>query len=305
MDLQIVHAVQQLTSPVFDFIMLVFTQFGEQTLFILIFALTYWCVDKKSAIKLMFAFMLSLMVNGLKVIVKRDRPFMADSTVIGPSTPASDYSFPSGHSQNYSVVATSFGFTLFGCTKKTWKRVAYVVGAVVMGICMGISRIYFGMHYLTDVVAGLTLGALSALICELVSKHIPKKLKEFGLERILLIGIALATVALVVLICIGNNTTGLYKDITLFIGLSAGHIVNERFIRYDPKKLRISKWIVAPFGILICGGAYALLLLIPHDTVAISLAFFVVAVLITTFVPFMTVVAEKYFYKNDSARYND
>ena len=297
MDLQIVHAVQSIATPTLDFFMRVFTAFGEQTFFLLLFAITYWCINKNSALKMTFAFLLSVCVNGLKSIVKRERPHVADPTVNGPHV-SSDYSFPSGHSQNYAVTATSFGFALFEVAKKKWQRVVYVVVAVVMGLLMGLSRIYWGMHYLTDVAAGLALGTLCALVVEVVVKFMPAKLKQFGLTRLLLIGIGVAVTALVVLICVGIKSAGVYKDVALFIGVAGGHVVNERFVKYDPKTTRVNKWIVVAIGLVVCGGAYALLRLIPNNTVSLSLAFFAVTALATAFVPFVVKLIEKRFYTN-------
>ena len=300
MDLQIVHAVQSLASTTLDYLMEAITRFGGQTIFLVAFSITYLLINKNSAIKLTFAFALSLFVNGLKIVVRRDRPHVADLTVNGPHV-ASDFSFPSGHSQNYSVVTTSFGFALFDATEKTWKRTLYVVLAVVMGALVGLSRIYWGMHYLTDVIAGLALGSICAMVIELIVQYMPTKLKNFGLERLLLVCIAVATVTLVALISAGRYSASLNKDLALFIGIAGGHILNERYVHYDPQNTRVNKWLVALIGTVICVGAYELVQLIPIDAVATPLSYFVTAVLTTTVVPAIIVAIDKRLGKRKRA----
>jgi undecaprenyl-diphosphatase len=84
-----------------------------------------------------------------KLIVQRHRPF---ETQIGP--PSSTHSFPSGHT------ATSFACATVLSAFVPRLRVPFFLLAALIGI----SRVYNGMHYPTDVVAGALLGVLTALL---------------------------------------------------------------------------------------------------------------------------------------------
>lgn len=72
---------------------------------------------------------------------------------------ASGYSFPSGHSMS--------AFTLYGVTiyflwkhaRHAWLRVTFVLVGAVLILMIGISRIYLGVHYPSDVAGGYVMGA--------------------------------------------------------------------------------------------------------------------------------------------------
>lgn len=83
-----------------------------------------------------------------KVIVHRQRPFEHQ---LGP--PTSSYSFPSGHA------ATSFACATVLSALAPRRRVAFFLLATLIAL----SRLYNGVHYPTDVVAGALLGVLVAL----------------------------------------------------------------------------------------------------------------------------------------------
>ena len=76
-----------------------------------------------------------------------------------------DYSFPSGHTAASFSIATTIALNM--------PRLAIFV--FVIAIIVGISRVYLGVHYPTDVAAGIILGTLPALLVhykfiEIVSK---------------------------------------------------------------------------------------------------------------------------------------
>ena len=76
------------------------------------------------------------------------------------------YSFPSGHAME-SFVAYGMLAYLAVLALKTWEaRVAAVCGAALLVVLIGFSRMYLGVHYFSDVIAGYAAGGvwLSALI---------------------------------------------------------------------------------------------------------------------------------------------
>lgn len=92
----------------------------------------------------------------LKYIIGRDRPpgALADSTVLDI------YSFPSGHALSAAVVLGLLAYLLWQILPRLWAYMtAVVLGLGVMAISL--SRIYLGVHYPTDVLAGSALGLLS------------------------------------------------------------------------------------------------------------------------------------------------
>lgn len=67
-------------------------------------------------------------------------------------------SFPSGHTLNMTVMMGIAAYVLLVWLHRTWARVATVLVTAGMTIAMGLSRVYLGHHWLTDVIAAWFLG---------------------------------------------------------------------------------------------------------------------------------------------------
>lgn len=93
----------------------------------------------------------SVIINNLvKIIVRRERPDYLRMVM------EKSYSFPSGHAM---ISALFFGSIIYLVNKynlKYKKLITFSLSTFVL--LVGISRIYFGVHYLTDVVGGYLLG---------------------------------------------------------------------------------------------------------------------------------------------------
>lgn len=111
----------------------------------------------------------------LKNVVARPRPFIDETSDYylwwkeAGSMIESGYSFPSGHT----TAAMAFGLSLFLCFKKKWSWVLLLIPLI-----MGFTRIYFVVHYITDVLGAILVGGLSALISYFVIKYIVKVIES-------------------------------------------------------------------------------------------------------------------------------
>jgi undecaprenyl-diphosphatase len=102
-----------------------------------------------------------------KKIVDRHRPF---ETQLGP--PTSTHSFPSGHA------ATAFACaTVLAALAPRWRLPFFVLAALI-----AFSRLYNGVHYPTDVLAGSVLGVLVGLAVVRVSKRGRRLRPTAGIE---------------------------------------------------------------------------------------------------------------------------
>ena len=101
------------------------------------------------------AILLNVVVtNGiLKLWVARPRPFTTFDALIPLIAPPPDFSFPSGHSACSFAVA----FVMYRLLPKK-----YSIPALVLAALIGLSRLYLGVHYPTDVLAGASIGCLAA-----------------------------------------------------------------------------------------------------------------------------------------------
>ncbi len=100
--------------------------------------------------------------GGLKVIIKRPRPYETYPNLIHPDEYDYGNSFPSAHTSMAFSTATS----VFLNYKKWYVAVPLYTWAAVVGY----SRMYLGQHYPTDVLAGAVVGAGSAIICHWANK---------------------------------------------------------------------------------------------------------------------------------------
>lgn len=96
----------------------------------------------------------------LKAWFARPRPTFAN-----PLTVALFYSFPSGHATLSLVVYGLLTYFLRQATPHVWERILLTSGAILLVLLIGFSRLYLGVHYLSDVLAGFATGGLWLSFC--------------------------------------------------------------------------------------------------------------------------------------------
>jgi len=112
----------------------------------------------------------SIVTQSMKRIIKRDRPYVTYPYIINRYAGSSSYSFPSGHTSSAFCTATSLSL-LF----PKW----YVtVPSYLYAASVGYARMYQGVHYPSDVIAGALVGAGSAWLCYKAEKWMDKKHKQ-------------------------------------------------------------------------------------------------------------------------------
>ncbi|MCF0220994.1 MAG: phosphatase PAP2 family protein [Fibrobacter sp.] len=101
------------------------------------------------------SFLVSLAVyEGVKLTVKRPRPFAANPKIKAEVPPLDKFSFPSGHTMNNLAVASTVFFSL----------PAYGWVMLLLPLTWGLLRVYYGVHWLSDIVCGFLFGILSFVI---------------------------------------------------------------------------------------------------------------------------------------------
>jgi undecaprenyl-diphosphatase len=109
----------------------------------------------------------TILNQAMKHWFNRDRPEAAYHLV-----EAGNQSFPSGHSMLSAAIYLTLGLMLAAITKPFWTKVYFLGAAALAVVIVGLSRVYLGVHFPTDVAAGWTIGAAWSLLCALVAHRI-------------------------------------------------------------------------------------------------------------------------------------
>lgn len=108
-----------------------------------------------------------LISNTLKLGVARPRPDLVPHLV-----EVNDLSFPSGHAMLSAVTYLTLGLLLAQMQPSRAARYYFVVVAILLTLTIGLSRVYLGVHYPTDVLGGWSAGSAWACLCWLVGRRV-------------------------------------------------------------------------------------------------------------------------------------
>ncbi|WNG31356.1 phosphatase PAP2 family protein [Cystobacter fuscus] len=101
----------------------------------------------------------------LKNLVARPRP-----SVVPHLTWVLSESFPSGHAMLSAIVYLTLGAILSELVEKRWLKVYLLTVALGLTLLVGLTRVYLGVHYPTDVVGGWIAGLAWAIVAALVAR---------------------------------------------------------------------------------------------------------------------------------------
>lgn len=112
----------------------------------------------------------ALFNNALKLLIRRERPTLL------PIIDETGYSFPSGHAM---VSIAFYGFIIYLVYKKIKNKKLKILLIILLSlliILIGLSRIYLGVHYPSDIFGGFLIGfSYLILYCSIVKKYLDRK----------------------------------------------------------------------------------------------------------------------------------
>ena len=148
--MDILYWFESIRVPVLNEFMLLITQLGEETAFLVVALILFWCVDKYKGYYILGVGFIGTLANQfMKLWFRVPRPWVLNEnfTILEQAREAAaGYSFPSGHSQT--AVGT------FGCIAVTQKNKIIRVACIAFMILVPFSRMYVGVHTPADVLAG-------------------------------------------------------------------------------------------------------------------------------------------------------
>lgn len=231
-----------LRTPFFDTVFQWITTFGEETLFMVVAMIFFWCVDKKRGYYLLLVGTFGAVINQfLKLICRIPRPWVKDDTftiVESARAGATGYSFPSGHTQ--SVTGTFGGVARFA--KNTWVR----VGCIAIVVLTAFSRMYLGVHTPLDVGVSLLIGAALVLLLYPVVE------RGWTEKKGLLYGVLFACIVVAAALVVYAETAVLpidpeeaevfrhgiktsYQLLGTLLAMTAVKWLDDRYIQFDTK----------------------------------------------------------------------
>jgi len=161
-DLAITTSVQQITSPIFSSVMSFVSFWGyspyQPILIVIIASFLFILRMRLEAVTIVSS---TLVLSGIGAVIKSfvDRP-RPSIDLIHVINHASDPSFPSGHVLSYTIFFGFLLFILWTSFKKSFLRdVAIIICFLMIGL-VGLSRIYLGDHWASDVVGAYLLGSI-------------------------------------------------------------------------------------------------------------------------------------------------
>ena len=151
--MEILYALEKIRFPALNQLMLLLTRLGEETAFLVIALIVFWCVDKRKGYYVMaVGFLGTLGSQFLKLACRVPRPWVLDEnfTIVEQAREAaSGYSFPSGHTQTAVGTFGSLAYT----AKKRWMKILFIALMTLVAF----SRMYLGVHTPADVLVGAAL----------------------------------------------------------------------------------------------------------------------------------------------------
>lgn len=185
----LLYLLEKIRIPGLNEFMLAVTTLGEETAFLVIGLIVFWCFSKRHGYYLMsVGFAGTITSQAMKIACRIPRPWVRDPnfTILEQAREAAGgYSFPSGHTQ--SAVGT------FGAIARTTERKWIAAVCIVLAALVGISRMYIGVHTPEDVLIGAAISVVFVFILH------PLMLGKR--DRTYVVLIALSAVSVVYLFC--------------------------------------------------------------------------------------------------------
>lgn len=154
--MELLYFFEKIRIPGLNEFMLAITTLGEETAFLVIALVLFWCIDKYVGYYTLSVGFIGTIANQfLKLWFRIPRPWVLDEnfTILEQAREgAGGYSFPSGHTQ--SAVGT------FGSIAATTKNKKICLGAIVIAALVAISRMYIGVHTPLDVGVSVVLAVI-------------------------------------------------------------------------------------------------------------------------------------------------
>lgn len=217
--LEFIQAIAAVRSPALTAVMEAFTTLGDQETYLLLIPLLFWCIELSLAVRLGLAFIASSYLNTLlKDVLMQPRPCDLAAVCISQ---AEGYGLPSGHAQSAVLV---WGLAA-GQIRSGW----FWAVALLMMLLIGFSRVYLGVHFPTDVVAGWILGAGLLLAYSRWGRDMEGWIRDLGWQLQGLVAVLLGLLLFLI-----HPVKDVAAAVAAFAGLGLGLALMRRYVPFSP-----------------------------------------------------------------------
>ena len=279
------YFLESIRNPVLDFLFATITHIGEETIFLVLALLFFWCIGKREGYYMLITGLVGTVINQMaKLIFKIPRPWVKDpnfTIVESARAEATGYSFPSGHTQN---VAGTFG-SIGRSYKSLWIRIT----AIAVIVLVALSRMYLGVHTPLDV--GVSLGVAAILVFGLYPMFKTEERFHKFMPYIVAVSVVLSVSLLLYVFLMPSegvdphNLASGMKNAATLLGCTAGlipvYVLDRKYIRFETK----AKWyaqvmkLVGGFAVVLgikAGLSAPLVSLFGNEYVARSVRYFLI-----------------------------
>ena len=289
------HALESIRNPFLDFLFSTITHLGEETFFLVVAIIFFWCVNKREGYFILITGLMGTVVNQfMKLFFRVPRPWVLDkefNIVEAAREEATGYSFPSGHTQN---VASTYG-AIAAHNSRKWKTLLCLTIIALVSF----SRMYLGVHTPLDVVVSLLIALALVLILR------PVFADEDSFERwmplVVLLSVAVSLGFFAYVLSVSSDSTldpdnfySAMKNASTLIGCTAGLVVvyflDAKFIHFETEAkwyAQFLKLVLGLAGVLAikAGLSSPLVALFGNEFVARSIRYFLIVMFAGTVWP--------------------
>jgi membrane-associated phospholipid phosphatase len=208
------------------------TALGTELFYIPVILFILWCVDEKQGMRLTILILLSAWINGFfKDLLRQPRPYNLDPSVMRAFEPS--YGIPSGHTQQSLVFWGAFARqTLSRTDGKRYRpglRVPVLIAAGFFIAAIPFTRLYLGVHFPTDILAGWVLGGIILAVYFVFGDLIASRLVDEGSRPQLIAAAALALLM---------NASGADRKLGgMFLGVCGGYSLMLKYVPFAARGL--------------------------------------------------------------------
>lgn len=252
-ELSVVQWVQSFRNPLLDSFFLTINYLGEAYFFLAFIPLLYWCIHKQTGYRFGLLVGFSTYLNlALKDFFATARPYQVAPNLYVPAK-ESTYGMPSFHAQqttlSWGYLATQF--------KVRWLWAL----ALVIPLLVSIGRMYVGVHFPQDVIAGAAIGLVLFVA---YAAYEPRVGEWFKTRTSLVMKLAVAILVPLALVGI-HSTLDTATNLGTLMGFSTGLVLEEEFVRFDTRGefwKRVARLVIG--GAVLLGLQQGLKILMPE-----------------------------------------